>query len=240
MRFPRSLYAAFLLILLTAGQAKATLLTDFYSNDANTITSQGALIRIPELIPAYGVVEDYNETKRIPYPSHDGYAIVNQQGNFFDKVVNLQTDTGWLTMDFKVTNTTPFVWSDYHFEFWTPDFQTLLTNFPVDRFPGDAGHFPEGPYSNDIFLNSAFNGSILSFWSPASQAPGQTNDFLLTMNVDAIRAQYGASFGIRQVATTPEPGTLAILGIGLAAFFMIRNLRKPVSEGDSAKRARVS
>lgn len=184
---------------------------------------QGDLIRIPELIPAYGVQEDYNETRLVPYPSHDGYGIVNPKGNFFDKVVDLQSATGWETFVFTVTNTSPYKWSDYHFEFWTSDFSTQLTSFPLERFPGDAGHFPEGPWDNNIFLNSAFDGSVLSFWSPAWQSPGQTNRFALTMDLNAIHAQYGSSFGIRQVATTvPEPKNIGLFMIGLSGLLLMR------------------
>lgn len=232
MTYVKQLLFTLLLALMTWGQAHAFLVTDMDTSDANIITSQEFLITTPENLPVYQVAEDYNERYLVPYPSHDGNGIVNQQGGFFDKIVDLEGTDGWITLNFQVTNTSPYVWSDYHFEFWQLDqnreFQTLLTSFPLRAFPGDAGHFQQPGWRNDIFQNSGFDGSILSFWSPLWQAPGQTNDFFLTVNLDELRDNAGndiTSFGIRQVATTPEPSILALLGISWMGFALARRLR---------------
>ncbi|MGX2040046.1 PEP-CTERM sorting domain-containing protein [Methylocaldum sp. MU1018] len=228
MKNLKSRCSGILLALLTAGNAHAIFVTDVNPSDANRITSQGILIDVPGILSVYQVVEDYNETTLVPYPSHDGLAIVNPQGGFFDKVVDLENNDGWWTFQFTVTNTYRYPWSDYHFEFWDADFQNRLLEFPLRQSPGP---FPQATCSNLIFLNdncsggTAAIGPIAEFWSPNEQRPGQTNDFRLTMNLDEIRRLYGNTFGIRQVATTPEPGTLALFGLGLGGFTLLRRRR---------------
>jgi hypothetical protein len=205
----KSLCLTVLLSLLAFGKAHAILITDVYLNDGNIITSQG--LASPN---SYLVIENYGETRRVPYPSHDGSAIVNQQGNYFDKVLNLQGDVGQWALRFDVTNTTPYIWSDYHFEFWNATFTSRLTNFPL------VG------YGFSIFSNDAFDGSILQFWEPNQQGIGVTNNFALTFVLEDVRSQFGNLVGIRQVATTaPEPNVLAVFGIGLGGFLFMRRRR---------------
>lgn len=232
MKSLKSLALVILLGLVTGGKANAIILADLDPLDANSITSQQVLLDVPGVLSVYQVVEDYNEQTRVPYPSHDGFGIVNEQGGFFDKVVDLEDSSGWWTLDFQVTNTSPYPWSDYHFEFWTADFEEQLLDFPL-RLSTDA--FPLGPCSNLIFLNDNCSGGAAAigpsaeFWSPNFVVPGQTNNFRLTMNVDEIRSLYGNSFGIRQVATTPEPGTLALFGLGLSGFTFLRRRKLTIA-----------
>lgn len=210
--------------LLTA-QANAFVISDVYDADANVITNAEYLATIPEIPFAFAIFEDYAEIHRVPYAFHDGLGIVNAEGNFFDTIVAPEAaDTGEWTLVFEVTNTTPYSWSDYHFEFWDPGFNIRLSDFPLVV---SSTVFPTGPWTNEIFLNSAFDGSSLSFWGPDEQDAGVTNRFSLTMDLDQI----SGSFGIRQVATTvPEPGTLAVFGIeGVGV--MVMQLRKRRMKG---------
>jgi hypothetical protein len=154
--------------------------------------------------------EDYNETHLIPYPSHDGFAIVNPGGGFFDKVVTYQlADVGgpWC-FDFRVHNTSPYIWSDYHFEFWDAAFQNRLNLA--------AGVVYK--WSSSIFQNSSFDGSVLEFWAPNWQVPCETNQLLFFVNnLQNVAGAGPASFGIRQVATTvPEPLTMLGLLAGVS------------------------
>ena len=67
--------------------ARGMSITDVNTGDLNTITS----VTHPSTVLHY-INEDYNETHLVPFPSHDGYAIVNATGGFFDKVVTLTAE----------------------------------------------------------------------------------------------------------------------------------------------------
>jgi hypothetical protein len=203
MRAVKFFFIILVISLLITGQSLAvTLIEDVYTGDDNIIISAGADPNNKDFF----VEEDYNEKYLIPYPSHDGYAIVNSDGNFFDKRVLFPAEdwaTGTWNFLFTVENTTPYCWSDYHFEFWNLDFTSRLS----DSIQASA--------SSTIFTNSNWNGSVLEFWAPDWQCPGETNLFTLSVNLDLTETTDG--FGLRQVATTvPEPSTFALMGLGLA------------------------
>lgn len=228
--------------LFFTGQASAITIADVYTGDLNKITKK-EYPSSKKLV----VYEDYGENYLVSYPSHDGYAIVNEDGNFFDKVVNLTVDDcccgsggccsgsggcsgsvgctcscdpeTW-TFEFYVHNTSPYAWSDYHFEFWDEDFTERYNNFPL--LSG----------SSNIFQNSKFEASVLEFWAPDWQDLDVTNHFSLTINLSQFERECCCThkndkccfcdgqnvelFGIRQVATTvPEPATMLLLGTGL-------------------------
>lgn len=190
--------------LLFAPAAPAFIVNDRWADDLNFITNvqQFNPPGPTELL----IFEDYNEDNLIPFPSHDGYAIVDNDAGepvrFFDKIIQKQGEAGLWAFDFRVHNTTPWSWSDYHFEFWTEDFtqQLDITNILTN-------------WSSDIFLNSEKTLAGVNFWSPASHDPSETGQYVLFLNVNLLPN----SFGIRQIATTPEPGSVALWALGLAA-----------------------
>ena len=196
-------------LLLFSSQAQAILITDRWSGDQNTITASFQ----DDVNHIFHWEEDYNEDNLIPYPSTGGYAVVNAPGNpgcpagteacYFDKVLTLEGESGIWEFQIGVFNTPQsarFKWSDYHFEFYDPLFQQPLDNALLD-------------VQNDIF-------SILEImpdavWlSGGTQFPGQHNLITVISNLDPFGGV--GSIGIRQVATTPEPTTLALLSLGLA------------------------
>ena len=199
------LFVACVACLVLSGQATAMSIVDVNPGDLNIITGQAEDDGINELM----VFEDYNETHLIPYPSHDGYAIVNPALGYFDKVVSYTADDldGAWALDFRVTNTSPYCWSDYHFEFWNAGFTDRLNLSGVID-----------DWDNDIFQNSSFDGSTLKFWAPDWQCPGEMNEFVIYVNNLGNVGGGGGTFGIRQVATTiPEPLTMLGLFAGVSA-----------------------
>ncbi|MDY7001560.1 MAG: VPLPA-CTERM sorting domain-containing protein [Thermodesulfobacteriota bacterium] len=195
--------------LFLSGQALAgpvgLTITDVYQNDLNIILNQtpGPVSLI--------VDEDYNETYLTPYPSHDGLAIVNAEGNYFDKVV-MGYDLGApLDITFNVHNSGPYVWSDYHFEFWNADFTEQLGGIVMEWAPAT------------IFQNSQYDGLVLEFWAPGWQHYCEIQTFSMFLNPLGIE-----SFGIRQVATTavPIPGVVWLLGSGLIGLVGLRRKLK--------------
>lgn len=190
-------------LLLSPASGHAMSITDLDQTDRNVITGTIEDGVNNELL----VFEDYNELHLVPYPSHDGYGIVNAKGGFFDKLVTFTADDlgGPWALDFRVTNTTPWCWSDYHFEFWNEDFTQRLASFPLLLAVAD------------LFQNQSFDGQTLAFWAPDEQCPGQTQQFVLTFDPALVNGGAPGSFGIRQVATTvPEPMTMLGLFLGLS------------------------
>ncbi|MBC8234322.1 hypothetical protein H8E77_32635 [bacterium] len=125
MKAIKLLLTCLVISLFIIGQVGAIDVVDVYNDDLNEITG---ISQVPGILEVY---EDYNETHLISYPSHDGWAIVNHRDEFFDKVVTVNPldmalwPSSW-QFDFIVENTTPYVWSDYHLEFWDETFTTTL------------------------------------------------------------------------------------------------------------------
>lgn len=147
------------------------------------------------------VDELYGEAFLKPYNSHDGFGIANENGNYFDTRFVLE-DIGPWTFTFNVTNTGPYTWSDYHFEFWNSDFTTRIPLLPLGP-----------PPTSDIFANAAQEDVFVEYWAPGLVAPGATVQMSFAIIIDTVGQ---LDFGLRQVATTvPEPTTAILFGIGL-------------------------
>lgn len=190
-----------LLGILSAGSAQAITITDRWPADMNIITG----VNQDNISHTLTVTEDYNENNTIPYPSHDGNAVVDHDPgepvHFFDKIVNRGNDNGDWMFQFRVTNTTPWDWSDYHFEFYDAEFLNPL----------DITDILFGWSNTVVFKNSAQKFNELQFWDPAFHNVGQTADYRLALHLNLLPT----TFGIRQIATVPEPATLALIGLGL-------------------------
>lgn len=215
-RTGKTLFIGLLCLLLSiAGhvQSETITITDLDTTDDNIIT---------KIENEQWIYEDYNEKFLVPYPSHDGMGIVNSKGGFFDKKVDYTdvTDNTIYYFHFYITNTTPFNWSDYHFEFWNSDFTARLANFPLEAVYG---------LFSDQFSNKALVGkggvanSVAEFWAPGSHDIGETGYYRLQIALYDIFDVASGSFGIRQVATTtPEPATMLLLGSGLIGIVGVR------------------
>ncbi|BCG62421.1 MAG: hypothetical protein methR_P0062 [Methyloprofundus sp.] len=199
-------FSLMLAVLLNIGQVQAVAISDRWTDDLNTITSVDSNNGTSTVV----IVEDYREDSVIPYPSHDGYAVVDfdyDQGEsvrYFDKIVDLEGATGIWEFKFEVTNNTPWRWSDYHFEFYDVTFTNELD---VTGIISD--------WSNSvIFTNSDQSGNELQFWddAPNNHFIGDTHTY--TFNLDT--SFMPSIFGLRQIATAPEPTTVLLMCLGLS------------------------
>lgn len=189
-------------------QAADITIVDVNTGDLNTIVS--ASQDGNKLL----VNENYAERYTVPYDSHDGNAVINEFGGYFDKKITI---TGWdpnvnITLKFAVANQTQWSWSDYHFEFWNESFTQRLDLNVIDA-------------NNDIFSNEKIDAKMVTFWAPAWQQVGQTGNYSLTFAPD-LSGLGTQTFGIRQVATVPEPETYAMLLAGLGILGALGRRRK--------------
>mgnify|MGYP001819180538 FL=1 len=205
--------------LLFSNQAQAILITDRWLDDQNTIrfSTQDDINQI------FYWEEDYNEDNLIPYPSTNGYAVVNAPGNpgcpagteacYFDKVMTLEGETGIWEFQVGVFNTSPFDWSDYHIEFYDPSFQQPIDNALLD-------------VQNGIFSVVEVMPNAVWFSGGTQYSGPMYLQNLITITADLDPFGGVGSIGIRQVATTPEPTTLALLSLGLVGLGFARRRTK--------------
>lgn len=210
----KSLRYGSLALLLSAapmGQANAAIsIVDIYS-DNNIITSQDNSVPTSLIVD-----ESYGELTWVPYPSHDGYAVVNSNFQYFDKLLTYTDAISGTssTLQFNVTNNTLSSWSDYHIELWDSTFTTRLSSSLVTG------------YINDQFTSSDNTGGVVSFWAPGSHNPLETGAYAIETDLYAINDAANGSIGIRQVATVPEPASMALVGIGLAGLLGYRRANR--------------
>jgi len=210
----KSLASGLLCLLLgiaANAQAAQAPIVDLNTNDLNDITDF-------QVGPnGLTVWEDYNEATLVRYPSHDGWAIVNPNFGWFDKLVTFQPGAAPIVgFDFIVLNTGPHTWSDYHFEFWDAGFTHRVGMFVEPLSVGSS-----------VFANNSGGGMVLGvdFWAPGWQPPGTTERFSFQANLAGVDPTIG--FGIRQIATTvPEPETYAMLLAGLGLLGLAARRRK--------------
>ena len=225
-------------LLTLSGNVYAASVVDVYNNDLNVITHVIA-INDPVGFSRTGVnvEESYGESTLISYPSQGGKAVVNAALQYFDKTVTIaasdqHSDWDSMYINLKITNNTPYPWSDYHLIFYNQNFtQKLgLTLLSVNTSPY---------FGNELFDKSTtygyLGGSEIDFWSnTATQNPGQTNNIWLRWDWGNPLDDHavGYTIGIRQVATTviPIPGAIWLLASGLLglAGLKINKVRKGV------------
>lgn len=173
--------------------------TDLY-DDLNTLVS---------VDQGNAIFEDYNETFLIPYPSHDGFAIVNQFGQFFDKEFIAKKDfPGVLQIVFKPSNTTGYVWSDYHFE--------------LDPLNSGVTFFGPSSGTNNFLNEFVSTSDYLITFAGEEYVDSPNDNTNFTIGLSGV--DEGDIFIIRQIATTtvPIPGSLVLLGTGILGLVGLR------------------
>ena len=222
-------------------QAKANAgvitLADQNLTDAMSITGQTAN---PSGVT---VAETYAESTLIPYvhlvpiqPDAEGLAIVTPGHTYFDKVVSFSgfasNEIGVMT--FQITNSTPYGWSDYHFEIWNTSF-TVREQAPW-AFPNPPAF--TSPLVSDQFTGLTIHPNVGSSYSFAGSGErhevGVTGIYTLRMELFSFANSDSGAFGLRQVATvTPEPASMAIFGIGGSMLMYARRRRdRSASKGN--------
>ncbi|MCX5806964.1 MAG: hypothetical protein NT010_13040 [Proteobacteria bacterium] len=212
-KYVKAIILALVLIFGFTMPIQAATIVDLNSNDWNSISGYG-------YVPGtnyFTVTEDYNEYRQIiPYPSHDGYALVDPYGGFFDKKITLGPGEGSnFNMTFIVTNTTPYTWSDYHFIIKPQGVEYVYTGANSDHFVGWSFR-DNGGIDNEL----QFFPYFIPPWPRESVHPGETVTFNFSVN-----APYGSEFYLTQIATTsvPIPGAIWLLAPG---FLGLMGLKK--------------
>lgn len=212
-------------------QAGVVTITDLNPGDLMSIT--GIPVNTANGIT---VTETYGESTRIPYnslnailPDAGHLALVTPSHTYFDKLVTYSgmTQGQLFEFQFEITNNTPYGWKDYHFEIWNPSF-TARQQAPWAS-PNPPLNLPT--LASDQFTGLQIHPNVATFYSyPGSgetHEMGVVGTYTLRMELYSFNNTGDGSFGMRQVATvTPEPGSMAIFGIGSGLAMFVRRRRK--------------
>jgi PEP-CTERM motif len=168
--------------------------------------------------------ETYRENSVVSNATPGGSGIANAPGEpgcpsegepcYFDKIISLDGEVGTWELVFGVSNRSPFNWSGFFLEIFDSSFDVRLSNVLLDA---QNGAFPIRDLRPDAVW---FSGGV--------QHTGPHylgNSVRLSVDLDQVGPS--GSFGIRQTATPvlPEPGTFALLGLGLLGLRISRRHR---------------
>jgi hypothetical protein len=216
-------------LLLFALDSHALIIIDRWVDDLNTITGfgQNSDLRFAVVGP-----ENYGEDNQVPYTSARSdsvYAVVdNDPGEpvrFFDKIIQLEEESGVWDFDFTVTNMSPYQWSDYHFEVWNSSFENMISDIMISASVNPFTPWPVVYWGG---------GKLVEWYDPnncldpqSCQDHGERRSYRLRFDLTAAHTLHNGTFGIRQIATTvPEPTTFTLIGIALAGLgFTRRKIR---------------
>ena len=196
IKFIRILSVVFL--LLTAQSAMAAILQDLNTDEVTSYLTQDNLIQ--DQIQGKNFEEVYQGVELVPFPSsHDGYGVLDfGTDDFWVKSLILEEQTEFLS--FTVWNNTPYVWSNYHIQFFNSGNEPVVINETV--------------ITQTVFLNHEWDPITqkLSFWAPDWVSPGDSFDFSFFITNATLRAPI---LMVQIPTTVPEPSTLLLLSIGI-------------------------
>jgi hypothetical protein len=200
------------------------------------LSDQMSITSVTNTASGVTVVESYGESTLIPYvtlnpiqPDAEPYAVVTQAHTYFDKLVSYSgIAQGELTeFEFQILNNSAYPWKDYHFEIWNSNF-TVRQNAPWAS-PNPPSNIPT--LFSDQFTGLDLHPYVGTFYSaPGSgetHSIGELGTYKLRMELYAFNSTGAGEFGLRQVATAvPEPGSMAIFGIGCSLAMVMRRRRR--------------
>jgi hypothetical protein len=180
------------------------------------------------------VNETYSANTRFHYPSvfGDQIGLLTDNKVYWDKVITFDNALvdNVMTLDFTILNNTGGNWTDYHLEFWDPTFTTRLTYLSMlSASSNQLGNFLLTTNAKGYGSDPSQAGSVMSWWEafPGQvHEAGQWGHYTVSGNLSLITNLDAGSFGIRQVATIPEPGSLAMIGVGLAGLLGFRKVNR--------------
>lgn len=231
--------------LRTVAVACVTLLSTGAFNDATAgvltiadlnLGDQMSITSVTNTASGVTVVESYGESTLTPYttlnpiqPDAGNMAIVTPTLTYFDKLVTYSgIAQGELTeFEFQITNNTPHAWRDYHFEIWNTDFTARQQAPWASPNPPD---FIPTLYS-DQFTGLDIHPNVAAIYSAQNSGERhsiqEVGTYTLRMELYSYNNTGNGEFGLRQVATAavPEPGSLAIFGIGCSLVMAVRRRR---------------
>ncbi len=172
---------------------------------------------------------DLEETATSLGPFDIEISIVNQNSFMDDGFGNR---VAMLAIDKKVTNFTPFKWTDFHFEIGTGVGENFVRSNEADQmfFKTDPAPIEElGVFKNPPMQDEPADPDALWWFDdpPAYPGvfPGEMAQFWAGIqvpdNIDGV-VDGMASFTIRQIVTIPEPGTLLLLTAGIVLLSVAR------------------
>lgn len=112
-----------------------------------------------------------------------------------------------------------------------PGYEVILNSFELASYSSLAIHTLNQP----VFIVEGLDGAVLANYSGTVPSSGH-NSYSVGIARNTLTIRFGNNYNIgidnvnfsqQYVGAVPEPGTMSLLGIGIASLFVVRWRRKP-------------